>query len=241
MAENFTIPPLKEAVCEFKFKAENWDPSIAGLLYPALKDIFPKKESVQEGYIEFFLDPKERKPSNITQSENELPKFANEIGNLFVIFRKNIVSIHCINPYVGWQDYLAKIKFVKDKYDEIAIPGILDRLGLRYINRISLPDEAFSFSDYFKICPTPLENSIKADDITAMQTGVVSKDHESFVKTQFVWLTSKPEVNKRDFVLDIDYFSSNPTDINSWLETAHQKIEEIFLNSMEQKAIDTFK
>lgn len=116
MPEEFKNPPLIEAVCEFRFKSENWDPTISGVLFPKLESEFPRKESVQEGSVELHIDVKEKVNNRFSHSESEFPKFSNEAGNIFVIFKKNLVSVHCIKPYSNWDDFYSKIKFVLDNY-----------------------------------------------------------------------------------------------------------------------------
>jgi uncharacterized protein (TIGR04255 family) len=238
MPNKFQNPPLVEAVCEFRFKSKSWDPTIAGILFPKIEEYFSKKESVQEGSVELFFDAKVKKEPEISHSESEFPKFSNDAGNIFTIMKKNAISIHCIKPYSNWEEFNSKIKFILDKYQESANPEKLDRVGLRYINKISLPKIDFIFSDYFKIKVTPLEDIIKVEDINAMQIGVVSKSDNSLIKTQFVWLGDKNE--NKEFILDIDCFTDNPGDMDDWLEKSHSKIEKIFLSSLNEKTITTF-
>ena len=238
MPNTFQNPPLVEAVCEFRFKSESWDPTIAGILFPKIVEHFPKKESVQEGSVELFFDVKVKKDPQITHSESEYPKFSNEAGNIYTIIKKNSISIHCIKPYSSWNEFYDKIKFILDKYQESANPEKLERVGLRYVNKISLPKNDFIFSEYFKIKATPLEDVIKVEDINAMQIGIVSKGDNSLIKTQFVWLRDKED--KKEFILDIDCFTDSTDDVNDWLEKSHGTIEKIFLSSLEEKTITTF-
>lgn len=241
MSEIFLNPPLQEAVCELRFESKNWDPTIPGILYSLIESDFPKRESVQEGKVEFFIDPRVKQDPKISHSENEFPKFSNEEGNIFAVFRKNLVSIHHIKPYTNWNDFLSKIKLVFEKYSEVAVPTKLSRIGLRYINKISIPVDGYIFSDYFNMVQSPLSGIIDEESIAAIQNGVLFNDAENLIKMQFASLNKNEE--KVEYILDVDYFLTNPSgseNIDNWLARAHDKIESIFLGSIKEKTKELF-
>ena len=37
-------PPVREMTCEFRFPGPGWDATLPGLIYVALKDVFPRRE-----------------------------------------------------------------------------------------------------------------------------------------------------------------------------------------------------
>jgi uncharacterized protein (TIGR04255 family) len=242
MGDKLNKPPLVEVVCEFRFKSESWDPTIAGVLYPKLEAKFPKKESVKEGRVDFFFDGKTKGEPQMSRSESEFPKFSDESGDNFLILKKNLVSIHNLKNYQGWDDYVENIKFVLEQYFAVGKPEKIERIGLRYVNKIDLPVKDFSFSNYFNINPTLVSGIISVDDINKMQAGIVSSDNGNEIVTQFVWKENK---DKKEFILDIDYHvmtleNMDIENVDSQLKKAHEKIENIFLASLTDDLITIF-
>ena len=44
MGRQYNSPPIKEAICEFRFRSETpWDLAVPGLIYAELKDDFPRR------------------------------------------------------------------------------------------------------------------------------------------------------------------------------------------------------
>lgn len=232
---DFLSPPLKEAICEFRFKGNKWDPTILGDLYKKIESEFSEKEMVQEGSIEFFLGIPKQEPK-FSHTETEFPKFFNAIDKGYVVIKKNSFSVHSIN-YSNWQDFFSRIKLVLDSYEDCVGFDSIERIGMRYINDFSLSEQDFVFSEYFKIKRSPVEEVLSIDDIVTMQVGVVSKNEDDLIKTQFV--QAKASEGKVKFILDIDYFVNNPSSelsLDAWLEKSHNKIKEVFLGLLTEEA-----
>lgn len=232
---NFLNPPLKEAICEFRFKGDKWDPTILGELYKMIESEFPEKEMVQEGSIEFFLGIPKQEPK-FSHTETEFPKFFNATDKGYVVVKKNSFSVHSIK-YSNWEDFLSRIKLVLSSYKACAGLDSIERIGMRYINDFSLPEKDFTFSDYFIVKRSPAEEILLNDDIVTMQVGVVSKNEDDLIKTQFVQTKASEGMVK--FILDIDYFINNPSDeldLSAWLERSHSKIKEVFLGLLTEEA-----
>ncbi len=109
-------------------------------------------------------------------------------------------------PYPSWEEFSDKARPLVDEFLEVAKPGHVSRLALRYINHFQLPYR--DPKDYFVALPTlpdslglpvdTLLSSIKAHD---SETGFSAR------VTHFLLDDLAPE--KIGFLLDIDVFSDN--------------------------------
>lgn len=108
----------------------------------------------------------------------------------------------------------------------------LQRVGLRYINRIEIPSSTVNLADYFQFYPFVgplLPQSIHQFIVGCMFTYFEGRDQ---CRLQ---LTSAPSTapDQSAYILDIDYFLAREREvdiqeIDSWIENAHDKVEEVF-------------
>lgn len=239
--KQYKKPPLVEAVCEFRFdQGSSWDLAIPGMLFQNIEKEFPRKENVKEGVIEFFLNKQENPEPKISHSESEFPRFLSSEGNIFVLLKRNIISIHCVKPYIGWTEFKEKIVFILNKYFEVTTPNKIERIGLRYINEIVVNKDEFKLAENLDFRPYFADNLTKEEDVLGMQVGLVSKDADNFYKIQLNNLEKEGGIYA--FMLDTDYFKLNASkeEVDDWLEKAHNKIEEVFKKSLKEKLIETF-
>jgi uncharacterized protein (TIGR04255 family) len=68
----------------------------------------------------------------------------------------DLLSVHVLRPYpkTGWDEFRPRIERALEKYLEVAKPGPMRRMGVRYINRIEVPDRPGKPDKYFKCCPS---------------------------------------------------------------------------------------
>lgn len=246
MREKLINSPIREVVFEIVFKKDlKLDSTIPGLLFEEIQEKFPNKKNVVEGKIEFKFDSKEKEPiKNISQQE--IPQFLTSNGSIFVIIKKDRISIHHLKKYTSWENYYDLMKFVYNKLIAVVKKSMsidlnkdqILRLGLRYINNIEIPSEDFKVEDYFnyKLKLVDDENSLEAFIL-----GGIYKKGDDFLKIQFN--TGNPDSSSLNFVLDLDYFTNiiSSNNIMDWLNKAHEQIEEIFFKSITNKTIKILK
>jgi uncharacterized protein (TIGR04255 family) len=243
VAQQYTKPPLIEAVFEFRFtQTPDWDLSIPGSLYQKIQSRFPIKESVNEAQVEFELDPQKSPQPKISHSQSELVRFWDQEKTTFVVSKRNVISIHCVKDYGTWDPFFEKIKFLFEQYQQIPTELRIERLGLRYINKFSFNKEGFKLSDKFIFKPdTSGLDFLQEEGISAIQCGVISRDGDNFIKIQLNSVHA-PE-NKIDFLLDTDYFKEGriaADTVNDWLVAAHTKIEETFNKALQPSTFESF-
>jgi uncharacterized protein (TIGR04255 family) len=241
--KQFPNPPLVEAVCEIRFDSNNpWDAALPGFLYQKIKSKFPERDTVREGYVEFSLNTKGGEKPEIAHSENELPRFLNSEKNVFVILRKNTLSIHNLKPYIGWKKFLPIIMSVIKAYNEVTKSSKIKRIGLRYVDKIIFENKKYiKLSEYFNFRPQFSEEIAQEEKIVAVQAGIIVNEGSGLVKIRLNNIAEK-ETDKI-FLLDVDYFKEGDIQqakIKTWLAKAHEKLEKIFLGSLTEKTIEKF-
>lgn len=240
--KQFPKAPLVEVICEINFDPKSeWDPALAGLFYQEIQEDFPERDSVREGFLEFSFNAEKSQEPEISQANNEYPRFLNTTKNIFVIVRRNIISIHNLKPYIGWEDNLLPlITKTIDSYYKIAKPQGIEKIELRYIDKIIFEGEKnIKLSDYFKF--RPIADMVNEEKILAINTGVIVEDDDGILRIQ---LNDIPNEGGKTFLLDTDYFKKEniaQEKIEEWLITAHKKIGNIFDESLTEKTFKKFE
>jgi len=230
MGRRYKNPPLVEAVCEFRLTRDtHWDLTIPGLFYEGVKEVFPHREqrSVQE--LQIIQEPQGFR-QELRVSERVL--LFSPDRNLLVQIGPRLLVVNALKPYPTWQGFKPCIEMAWKKLQEIVDIQGLERIGLRYINRIELPkEEVVKLSDYFDFYLTigPRLPQVMGSFIAGAEFPY--KEGRDRCRVQLT-----PESNsgeKRALLLDIDYFLAKPRAVGvsealQWVEEAHTQVEEIF-------------
>ncbi len=246
MSNNYINFPIQEAIFEIKFKDNiKWDFTVPGILFEKIKNKFPKKKNIIEGMVEFKFNQKENVEPIQNYKKNEIPQFLNEKQNIFVIIKKNQISIHHLRPYTSWTNYKKLIEFVYSEYvktiketvkQEIEAKDI-SRIGLRYINRIEIPNDDFKLENYFNFKPTIIDDEKL---LAAFIVGNIYKFNNNLIKIQLT--TQEKTADKQVFILDTDFYTTDlKENINDWQTKAHDKIEKYFNQSLTEETLKLFK
>ena len=140
-----------EVVCEFRFaEGSDWDLTMPGRLYERLREDFPETQS--HSSLHFKVDADEQR---VAQVSEERARFVRRDGTALVQVAQHLLAVNHLRPYPGWADYRRLVGDTLSVYRKVAAPDALERLGLRYINRIAVPfdEQDFTLNDYIKAVP----------------------------------------------------------------------------------------
>lgn len=196
--------PIKEAV---------FDIQVSGLEKITQKEIedlhvffdkkYPKKRKSYNHYgqIEF---KESLEISNETKSEFRGIIFSNEDNNRQVQFRLDGFTVNFLQPYPNWEEFYKEAFSLWKIYLENLKPLKIERIALRYINRIEIPLPLNSFQEYIVNMP-PIPKSLpQLYSGFFMQIEVpCQKEGFSALITQTIETPNKSNV---PFILDIDVF-----------------------------------
>ena len=161
-------PPIEEALCEFRFPPEqDWDPTIPGKLQTKFGDEYTGKPREQR-VVEVGLEAQEGKPSNLRYGEGlARVQLVTRDGKRMVGVGPDVLSVHMLRPYhdplrsdhSGWDEFQPRISAALDAYWEVAEPIGVCRIGIRYINKIVIPQEEVQVGSYLR-CALPEVNGL---------------------------------------------------------------------------------
>jgi uncharacterized protein (TIGR04255 family) len=147
-------PPILEAIVTFVFRpSEPWNLTIPGRLYEKVREDYPEppgQQDVIEAGLGLTSDLHSSAPASVTLSHKaSRTVFRNQ--NRLLLLGPNTLGVNCAEPYEGWESLFARSTKALEAYCDAADPSGIERVGLRYINRITIPKDRFRLEDYFHI------------------------------------------------------------------------------------------
>lgn len=220
----YANPPIEEVVCEFVFPGQDWDPTVTGRLYERLKDDYPAKpEQVQ--LVEVKVEDAGSQQSIGLQQDNNKVKFSTNDNQKFVHIGKNVISAHTVKPYIGWDNYRAQIKTLVCKYADLVEPAMINRIGMRYINRLLIQSDSLDLSDYLTAPPQiPVENF--PTPVSAFLTRVESSYQDMPIRLRYTCANTVAPEGVAGILLDIDViWEQNETEFS--VESVMEVVESL--------------
>ncbi len=242
MPKPYPSPPVIEALCEFRFVSEKpWDLTIPGLVYEKVKSEYPKRRQQMGITLEF-----RSQPGGIEQRFSPAQprtQFYSDDESRLIQVGANLLVANQLKPYTKWADFRPRILEAFETYSQIATPDGIERIGLRYINRINVESPSIEIKDYFSFYPrVPPALPQKHSGFIARVEIPYSKDKDRLLVTLTSAQPEQPDTVS--FVLDLDYFTLKP-EMNSewiegWIDNAHDTIEEAFEATLTKKCKSLF-
>lgn len=246
MPADYSNAPLIEALCEFHFAPnQNWDWTIPGLVYSKVKPDYPDKQEQQT--IQFGVgvgQPFPSSPPGISRVQ-----FLRKDRSALIQIGPHFLGVNHLRPYPGWDEFRKMILKNLDIYAEIAQPTNVLRAGLRYINKIEIPEpeegRLDNLDDFLKARPgvpqglqqNPIQQFIQrveipmeeSQGVLLLQSGSLPQDRPGY----------NPVILDLDFVSQIvEPFSLD--DARQWITSAHARIEHAFEACIGDKARELF-
>jgi uncharacterized protein (TIGR04255 family) len=239
--KRYARDPIIEAIAEFRFSpGEPWDGSEPGRLYERVKEQFPKREAG------FSLQ------QEITEAENQISqrvtpqprlRLIREDNSAFIQIAPHALSIHSLEPYMGWNALRPLVEQTVTYYRDIVSPVGIGRVGLRYINRIELSGTV-ELEDYFDLFP--YRGPGLPADYAAVRALLhfLYDDGGALLRAEISDVPSR-ETDTVAFLLDFDYFTAEPDRVDwetlpDWLDIAHERVNAAFEGSIKQRLRDHF-
>jgi len=229
VGRKYANPPILEAVCELRFGDDTqWDLTIPGLVYEKIKEQFPHREQRLVPRIE--VKNSEEATEQRIFTERRMFFLADD-RRTSVQVGPRVLAINRLKPYEGWERFKPAIKAAWEAVVSTAAPGTITRMGLRYINRIEVPDPEPRLEDYFDFRPFLGERLPR--QVTNFVVGCVLRLSDGPDACRIQLADALPDTaGVRAFILDLDYFLDRPgtptSEAMRWIEDAHTRAEEIF-------------
>ena len=161
-------PPIEEAVCEFGFTPnQDWDLTIPGRLQAELGAEYTGKPQEQR-VIGVGLEARGGQPPNIQFGEGLARiQLVTRDGKRTVGVGQDVLSVHMLRPYQdpsfpqqsGWKDFFLRISAAICAYWKVVEPVGVVRVGIRYINNITIPG-TFATADPYLNSALPIVSGL---------------------------------------------------------------------------------
>ncbi|HWS84831.1 MAG TPA: TIGR04255 family protein [Ktedonobacteraceae bacterium] len=134
-------PTIAEAVCNIHFRlsqAKEWL-SFPGKLFKHIQNDYPEMEPLVEIGLQFEQGP-------LGAGTNLVPKrqkvrFKHSTRPLILQLGEDFLSISTLPPYRGWKVMRRDALAAWQQVEEVLQPEVINRIGIRYINRIEKETE----------------------------------------------------------------------------------------------------
>jgi uncharacterized protein (TIGR04255 family) len=207
MAERrqYKNPPIVEAVCEIRtLGALKWGIRTPVQLLECLGDSYPDEPAavIEQG---LELDTEADTPRLALREGTLAVRFSADGGRRFVTFHPEKFSVHVLKPYPGWESFRESIEEALSAHSDVFGRVSVNRIGIRYINRIGAHSESMRLGTYLTKPPQT------SDSLDVAMTNFLVRVQSRFVEMPNTFLThtlaSQPEDPRRaEFLLDIDVY-----------------------------------
>lgn len=198
-------PPIEEALCEFRFaSSEEWDPTLSVKFHEKVKKTYSGKPQERTS-IEARVSTSNEAPRPSVEIKQELDRiqYPNENGTESVGVGRDVLSVHVLRPYLGWEIFSQRIESALSAYIETAHPKGITRLGLRYINKLEIPVEGpIELKDYFSAAPSLPEKL--PTNMSNFLTRIESIYQDAPIQLILTFGTTTAPKDRYGFLLDLD-------------------------------------
>jgi uncharacterized protein (TIGR04255 family) len=240
--------PIAEAVIEMRARAEVpfEESTVRGRLVPLLS-AYPQIESQSEfeHEMQFGLG---REPVQTHRDLGWKGLRCESADHVHIVqFNRDGFVFSRLRPYDHWEQFYGEAIRLWNVHRDIAHPSEIQRLGLRFINRIELPLDGPRPDDYLHMPPEVL-TGLPLSRSGFFHRDVLGVPGYPYIVT--IVRTVQPiqtGVSKRfGLLLDIDVFSTEPFDLRDELLT--QRLTEMrwlknkaFFGSITERALESFQ
>lgn len=162
---SYPDPPIREAVVEFRFRDMPWKPTFPGILavQPEIASLYDGEPRTQH-FITAHLPLAPGEPAGHRVDE-ERTQLTTRAGDRVVTLGPRSLSVSTLRPYDGWDAFRGRIASAFAAHGALVeAERTLTRVGVRYINVLSLPEPIESLSDWFDCGPRAVEGLIEPRD-----------------------------------------------------------------------------
>ncbi len=198
-------PPIVEATVELRIANRIPDDDV-DKLQRLLAPEYAKVEPVTELLIAFSLDGTQPPPPPPTGKKYKL---TSEDGAWIVQLGASSVALSNLAPYVGWLDFEKQIRGIYKTWRRIVGKRQVERLGMRYINRVDIPGNVVKPEEWFTVYSQfPDELGLSANEAQSVIAGTLNQEIGVKIATALV---PPALIDHLSLILDIDVFHTSVT------------------------------
>jgi uncharacterized protein (TIGR04255 family) len=202
MSSPYRRPPITEAVLELRLAASIELEQVEKIKDRLSEDYPVPPETVQ--HISFQAGPGTQNHAKVEFLGYRMSSA--DATNVAIVAKQNITASR-LAPYNGWEEFTDRAKHNWGVWRKIAGWHEVARVGVRYINRIDVPnpnDEPLPFGDYLQFRPIFPEFEGRRGVDTFAINGAMAIANSSLKVILNAGNTPSPLVRTTSFLLDID-------------------------------------
>jgi len=223
-------PPAIEVLFEIYFSEMQSNLTLFGDFYQKNKNNYPRQEQLRNVGFEMNFLPGAIQTKQINQGN--MMRFSSDDNSRLVQISQDLLTVNKLKPYLGYEPFKENVQNVLHSYLELAKPKYSERIGMRYIDRIQIPEENFELNKYFNFSLNfANEEFLSINGISfKIQLTPKHKTHQLFITLNSV---ISSEEGKSEFILDTYDILKLQKEVNedyilSILDEAHENIEYVF-------------
>lgn len=245
--ETLSKAPIVEAVIEVRCKPTvPWEANfVTSETKPELRD-YPNVASQDEFQQGVKFEP--GKPPETSQSAAwKGLRFQSEDQKQIVQFNKDGFLFSRLKPYENWEKFSNEAFRLMAIYQRIAKPKELTRVGLRFINRFSLPPQEAEFEQYVETPPLPPKGlNLPFFGFLHHETLAIPGHRYGINLIRTIQVPQDQLTQGLAIILDIDVFTLDNTiteldGLQNRLGEMRWLKNKVFFGSVTPKAIKSFK
>ncbi len=206
-ARHLKNAPIVEAIIDFRARLPvGFD--VKKEFSSLKKELSGRYKKVEKGWlITGSIEVKDAKPVVETHEDEDIKgyRFTSRDKKEVAQFRIDGFTFSRLHPYTKWEMVLDESKRLWELYSSRSSPQVIERISVRYINRIDMPLEG-DLEEYFTaspVLPKTLPQILRQFFIRLV---VREKDLEaSIIQTQ----VQSPKTGHVGIILDVDVFKEN--------------------------------
>lgn len=223
-------PPAIEVLFEIYFSETQSNLTLFGDFYQKIKDDYPRQEQLRNIGLEMNFTQQSVQAKQLNQGN--MMRFSKEDNSQLVQISEGLLTVNKLKPYLGYEAFKENVQSVLHPYLEAAKPKYSERIGMRYIDRIQIPEEDFELNKYFNFSLNFANKDFSTITGISFRVQLMPKHKEHQLLVTLNSVPSSVE-GKSEFILDMydTFILHKEIDENSILtvlDNAHENIEHVF-------------
>ena len=222
-------PPIQEAVCEIHFKSpQPLDKAALEKMQPHWKAQFPQQDIVTERRLELHFAVDKMESSQKEMGHKLIARSAD--GKNLAQLGPTFLAVNRLNPYLGWEESFRGM--ILERFHEVVAVfpfETVERVGLRYINKIDLPQRPLRWTEWLAVSP-PVPEALRetGGDFQLLYRHALADGLECQINFGTV-PPSAAEVTSVLLDIDVIWRGELPArDVKDGLEKVHRPHRELF-------------
>jgi uncharacterized protein (TIGR04255 family) len=129
-----------------------WDDTVPGQFYDQIKEDFPIKRQRENQEAQVVLSTAGEASAGVKRLPPWM-QFVTADESRLIQIGQDVLVVNQLRPYPHFEEWEPRIYSSLDTYRKFANPKGIARLGLRYINRVVIPQTQIRMEDYFTVYP----------------------------------------------------------------------------------------